>query len=85
MSTSSYNLVGLIFRGIFYMGFISHCRQQSLSKGSVCLTIPIIVRFITIWYEVFFKLILSFDVLVSMKKIFLDSSHLIETHLDVIV
>ena len=54
-------------------------------KGSIGLRIPIIVRVVMIWYKVLFILIVSFDVLVSRKKVFLESIHRIETHLDVVV
>ena len=40
---------------------------------------------ITIWDEVFFKIRVSFDVLVCSNKVFSESSHCIETHLDVVV
>ena len=56
-----------------------------MSKGSLYLNILIIVRVITIWDEVFFKLRVSFDELVSSKKVLSESSHRIETHLDVVV
>ena len=39
---------------------------------------------IVIWDELFFKLRVSFDVLVIRKEFFSDSSHRIETHLDVV-
>ena len=42
-------------------------------------------RVIKIWYEVLFKLRLSFYGMVSSKKVFSESSHHIETHLDVVV
>ena len=47
--------------------------------------IPRILMVITIWCELFFKRRVSFDGLVSMKKVFSDSSHRIETHIDVVV
>ena len=47
--------------------------------------IPIIVRVRTIWKKLFFNIGVSFDVLVSRKYIFLESSHLIGTHLDVVL
>ena len=56
-----------------------------MSKGSVYLNIPRIVRAITIWDEVFFKLRVSFNGLVSRKKVLSESIHRIETHLDVVV
>ena len=37
------------------------------------------------WYEVFFKTRVSFDGLVSRKKVLLGSSHRIETHIYVFV
>ena len=40
---------------------------------------------ITIWDELFFKLRVSFDVLVIKKNFLSDSSHSIYTHLDVVV
>ena len=40
---------------------------------------------ITIWDEVFFKLRVSFDGLVIRKKVLSESSHRIETNLDVVV
>ena len=56
-----------------------------MSKGSVYLNIPIIGRVITIWDEVLCKLRVSFDALVSKKDVFSESSHCIETHIDVVV
>ena len=43
------------------------------------------VRVINIWDEVFCKLLLSLDGLVTSKKVLSDSSHRIQTHLDVVV
>ena len=54
-------------------------------KVIVYMNIPIIGKVITIWDEVFCKLIVSFGVLVTRKKVFSDSSHRIETHLGVVV
>ena len=56
-----------------------------MSKGSVYLYIPGVGRAITIWDEVLFKLKVSFDGLVIRKEVFSESSHRIETHLDVVV
>ena len=56
-----------------------------MSKGSVYLNVPIIGRVITIWDEVFFKIKVSFDRLVTRKEVFSESSNLIETHIDVVV
>ena len=49
------------------------------------MNIPIKVRVVTIWYEVLFKIRVSFDRLVSRKKVFYDYSHNIETYHDVVV
>ena len=40
---------------------------------------------ITIWYELFCKLRVSFDGIVTSKELFLDSSHSIEEHIDVVL
>ena len=40
---------------------------------------------ITIWDEVVYKLRVSFDVLITRKEVFSDSSHWIETHIYVVV
>ena len=40
---------------------------------------------ITIWDELFCKLRAYFDGLVTRKKFLLDSSHRIDTHIDVVV
>ena len=56
-----------------------------MSKGSVYLDITVIGRVITIWDEVFCKLRVSIDGLVTSKKFFSESSHRIETHLDAVV
>ena len=40
---------------------------------------------ITIWDEILLKLRVSFDGLLSRKKVFLESSHRVETHLDMVV
>ena len=39
---------------------------------------------IAIWDEVFFKIRLSFDVLVISKDVFYESSHRIEIYIDVV-
>ena len=56
-----------------------------MSKGVVGLIIPRIGRVITIWEKVFFKIRVSFDGLISRKKVFSESSRRIEIHLDVVV
>ena len=38
-----------------------------------------------IWVEIFFKLRVSFDGLLSRNEVFLESIHRIETHLDVVL
>ena len=49
------------------------------------LNVPRIGRVITIWCEVFFKIRVSFDGLVTRKTFFSEYSHRIETHIDVVV
>ena len=56
-----------------------------MSKRRVGLFVPRIKRMTTIWDGVFFKLRVYFDGIVSRKKVFLESSHLIERHNDVVV
>ena len=55
-----------------------------MSKGSAYLDILGVGRVIAIWYKVFFKLRVYFDGLVIRKEVFSESSHRIETHLDVV-
>ena len=55
-----------------------------MSKGIVYLDIPVLGRVIAIWDKVFFKLRVSFDGLVIRKEVLYESSHRIETHLDVV-
>ena len=42
-------------------------------------------RVILIWDEVFCKLRVSFDGMVTRKDVFYDSSHRIEAHIDVVI
>ena len=49
------------------------------------MNILIMGRLITIWDEIFCKLIVSVDRRVTRKNFLSDSSHRIETHLDVVV
>ena len=56
-----------------------------MSNLFVGLLIPRIGRVITIWDKVFFKVIVSFDGLVSSNEVFSESSHRIETHIEVIL
>ena len=53
--------------------------------GILYLKIPRIGRVITICDEVFFKLRVYFDGLVTRKKVLSESRHRIETHIDVVV
>ena len=55
-----------------------------MSKGSVFLRMIRIGRVRAIWDKVLFKLIVSFNGMVS-RKVFLESSHRIETHIDVVI
>ena len=56
-----------------------------MSKGIVGISIPRIVKVIIIWDKVFFKIIVYFNGLISGKKFFLESSHCIDTYIDVFV
>ena len=56
-----------------------------MPKGSVYLDIPGIERVIAIWDEVFFKLSVSSDGLVTSKEVFYESIHRIDTHIDVVI
>ena len=49
------------------------------------MNIPILARVITIWDEILFKTRVSFDGLVTRKKVFSEFSHLIDTYIDVAV
>ena len=53
--------------------------------GSVYLNIPNIRRVVTIWNELLCKIIVYVYGLVSRKKVFSESIHCIETHIDVVV
>ena len=55
-----------------------------MSNGIVYLDILGIRRVIAIWDEVFYKLRVSFNGLVTRKEVLSESSHRIETHLDVV-
>ena len=85
MSMSVYNLVCLRCHVIFHTCVISHFHQQLVPKGSVGLSITRIGRLIMIWEGVLFKLRFYFGVLVNRKKVFSESSLLIETHIYVVV
>ena len=47
--------------------------------------IPRIGRVIMTWYKFFFKIRVSFDILIIRNKVFLESSRSIERHIDVVV
>ena len=49
------------------------------------MSIPIIGSVTTIWDKLFFKIRVYFAVFLRRKKVFLESSHLIETNIDVVV
>ena len=55
-----------------------------MSKGSVYLDIPGVGRVIAIWDKLFFKIRVYFYGLVIRKEVLYESSHRIETHLDVV-
>ena len=56
-----------------------------MSKGVVYLAIPGIGRVIKIWDKALSKLRVYCDVQVIRKKVYLESSHRIERHLDVVI
>ena len=56
-----------------------------VANNSLYLNFPIIGRVIMIWDGLFFKLKVFFDLLIIRKKLFLVSSHLIDTYLYVVV
>ena len=53
--------------------------------GSLYMEILGIGRVITIWDEVFFKLRVSFDGMLTREEVLLEYSHRIETHIGVVV
>ena len=54
-------------------------------KGGVYLEIPGIGRVIASWDELFCKLRVSFDGMVTRKEVLSESIKLIEAHLDVVI
>ena len=82
---SVYNLVGLRYNGRFNTGSISQYHQHLVSKGSVGLIVTIIGRVVTIWDKVFFKIGVYFYGMVIRKKVFSESIHILDTHIDVVV
>ena len=85
MITSADNFVGLSYHEVFYTDGISHCHYQWVSKLSVYLNLTTIGRLIMIWDEVLFKLRVSFEGMIIMNKVFLDSRQHIKTHINVVV
>ena len=61
------NILGLMYHGGFYIGFICQVHQKLVPKGILCLCITRMVGVGTIVHEVLFKLGVSFDGLVSRK------------------
>ena len=56
-----------------------------MSKGVVYLAIPGVGSVIAIWDKAFFKLIVLVDGQVIRKKVFSESIHHIERHIDVVI
>ena len=56
-----------------------------MSKGGVYLEIPGVGDVIAIWDKAFSKLRVSVDGQVISKKVYLESIHRIERHLDVVI
>ena len=56
-----------------------------MSNRILGLCIPVIGRLRTIWGKLFFKIRVYFYGLVSRKEVLSESSHQIDTHLDVVV
>ena len=63
MSMGGGNLLGLIFHGLFYTGFIFQYQKQWVNEGILGLYIPVIGRMRMIWYKLFLKLRVPIDVL----------------------
>ena len=85
MDVGDENPVGLWCHGRFYIGVVCHGHQKVVSKVMLCMFITGIVRVRTIWHKILLKLEVSFDGIVSRKEVISDSSHYIETHIDVII
>ena len=69
MSMNADNLVGLRCHGGFYTGVISHLHWQLVPNRSIYMNIPRIGRVKTIWDRLLLKLKLTFDGLVTSKKV----------------
>ena len=75
MSMGVDKLVGLSFHGLYYTGSIFQGHKKGVAKVIVGICIPRLWRKRKIWDKVLLKLRVSFDVLVSRKKVLLESSH----------
>ena len=75
MSMGVDKLVGLRCHGVFYTGFICKGYIKGVAKVIVDVCIPILWTMRKIWDDVLVKLRVSFDVLVSRKKVLSESSH----------
>ena len=85
MSMGVESLIGLRCHGRFYTCVICQVHQKGVFKVIVGMCISIIGRVITIWDKLFLKLRVYFGGLVRRKKVLLESSNRIETHIDVVV
>ena len=75
------NLVGLRCHGVFYTGFIYQVHKNVVAKVIVGICIPRLWRNRKMWEKELLDLRVSFDVLVSRKKVLSESSHCIYTHI----
>ena len=74
-------LVGLRCHGVFYTGYIFKGHKKGVAKVIVGICIQRLSRKRIILDKVLLKLRVSFDVLVSIKKVLSESSHHIYTHM----
>ena len=84
MNMGTENLVGLMCHENFHR-FHESMPPTVSAQGNCRSTRFKNKRVREIWDEVFFKLSLSFDGLVTRKKVFSESSYCIETHMYVVV
>ena len=63
------NLEGLMCHGVFYTGFIVQVHKKGVAKVIVDICIPILRRKRTMWDRLLLKPRVSFDLLVSRKKV----------------
>ena len=73
-------LEGLRCHGVFYTGFICKGYIKGVAKVIVDVCIPRLWTMRKIWDDVLVKLRVSFDVLVSIKKVLSECCHCIYTH-----